>query len=278
MKLFATSDLHLDQRDNFLAFQSSLTSPASTINDCLILAGDICETEEQLEQILTVLRPRYRELIWTPGNHELWVRPSQQKTNEGAEAKYLRMVEICRSFSVRTPDDEFLTLEHEGKLMVIAPLFLLYDYSFRPEGIPENRAVEWAMESNVLCSDEVLIKTHGYSGIAQWCRERVSYSQQRIESLLQKHKDMRLILVNHFPLCEQSFHLRSIPRFSIWCGTRLTEDWHRRYPVSKVIYGHLHLPGQQQIDQVDFFEVSLGYPGQWDSSRSMLDFFVPIPL
>jgi len=87
-----------------------------------------------------------------------------------------------------------------------------------------------------------------------------------------------LILVNHFPLCEASFHLARIPRFSIWCGTKLTQDWHMCYPVAKVISGHLHMPGVQEIDGVEFHEVSLGYPGQWDRKQNMLDCFVQIPL
>ncbi len=278
MKLFATSDLHLDQRDNFLAFQRSLTSLRNSQNDCLILAGDICETEEQLEQILKVLRPRYKEIIWTPGNHELWIRPSQQNLKEGAEAKYRRMVNICRRFSVRTPEDDFLIMDCSEGAIAIVPMFLLYDYSFRPDEISEDLAVEWAMESNVLCSDEVLIQLTEHTGMAHWCRERVSYTQQRIEKLLQDKTALKLILVNHFPLCESSFELHRIPRFSIWCGTKSTQDWHSRYPVNKVIYGHLHMPGQQQIDNVDFHEVSLGYPGQWDDNKNMLDCFVSISL
>ena len=77
------------------------------------------------------------------------------------------MLEICKAFSVRTPEDEFLIIEGNDETLAVVPMFLLYDYSFRPDSIPENQAVEWAMDSNVLCTDEVLIKTLENSGIAE---------------------------------------------------------------------------------------------------------------
>ena len=60
-----------------------------------------------------------------------------------------------------------------------------------------------------------------------------------------------------------SFRLPRIPRFSIWCGTRLTENWHLRYRAEVVIYGHLHIRGSYRRDGVRFEEVSLGYPREW---------------
>jgi hypothetical protein len=78
-----------------------------------------------------------------------------------------------------------------------------------------------------------------------------------------------LILVNHFPLRRELAVLPRIPRFAVWCGTRLTEQWHRRFNVEAVIYGHLHLRSSRTIDGVRFEEVSLGYPRQWDPSRGV---------
>jgi predicted phosphohydrolase len=53
------------------------------------------------------------------------------------------------------------------------------------------------------------------------------------------------------------------PRFVIWCGTQRTADWHTRFPVSVVVYGHLHVPGTHFRDGVRFEEVALGLP-QWN--------------
>ena len=63
--------------------------------------------------------------------------------------------------------------------------------------------------------------------------------------------------------------LPRIPRFSIWCGTRATEEWHRRYPIDTVVYGHLHMRETHTLDGVRFEEVSLGYPKQWNAARGV---------
>jgi hypothetical protein len=75
-----------------------------------------------------------------------------------------------------------------------------------------------------------------------------------------------LVIINHFPLRQDLAVLPAIPRFSIWCGTRLTEDWHLRFRAEAVIYGHLHIRGRYERDGVRFEEVSLGYPPNWDQS------------
>jgi hypothetical protein len=61
--------------------------------------------------------------------------------------------------------------------------------------------------------------------------------------------------------------LPRIPRFSLWCGTRRTDDWHLRFNAQAVIYGHLHIPGTRWRDGVRFEEVSFGYPKQRVAER-----------
>ncbi len=282
MRLFASSDLHLDQKENFYLFERSIElKRAEQVNqntqpqDCLILAGDICETEAQLETCLSLLRLLYKEIIWLPGNHELWIRPSQRQHYSGSEQKYFALVTICRKYGVRCPEDAFLKLiDPQGKSLIIAPLFILYDYSFRPGHVSAEAALDWALDNGVMCSDEVLLLPAPHKSVTAWCRQRFDFSLQRLqEAERQSGEQTQFLLANHFPLNEKSFYLEFIPSFSLWCGTRLTEHWHQHFNTRMVINGHLHLPGEQEIDGVTFKEVSLGYPGQWDSSRPMLDFF-----
>ena len=80
---------------------------------------------------------------------------------------------------------------------------------------------------------------------------------------------MPLVLVNHYPLDERLLKLVFIPRFSIWCGTRRTADWHTRYHVDTVIYGHMHRRATEWLDGVRFEEVSLGYPRDWSQEAGM---------
>ncbi len=271
MTIYACSDLHLDQKSNFEAFLDAFEVPASHKQDVLILAGDICETEAQLHLILSIFKQHYQEVIWTPGNHELWIRPSEQEKYSGSPDKYQRLVEICRQTGVHCPEDRYF----ESQDCIFVPLFILYDYSFRAAHVPLEEAVNWAMESNLLCTDEVLIHKQPFNSVTQWCEQRVHYSLERLKEIEKSSK--KVVLINHFPMKECCIRLYRIPRFSIWCGTRATEDWHRRFNAHAVITGHLHMPDVQKIDEVDFYEVSLGYPGQWNTLRSMKAQFREIP-
>jgi hypothetical protein len=88
------------------------------------------------------------------------------------------------------------------------------------------------------------------------------------------------LLIDHFPLLPELAVLPAIPRFSIWCGTTRTRDWHRRFRAAAVIYGHLHIPQTRVVDAVRFEEVSLGYPRQWTrwpSARARPRQILPAP-
>ena len=41
--------------------------------------------------------------------------------------------------------------------VLIAPLFLLYDYSFRPPHVSAEQVLRWASVTNSVCSDEILL-------------------------------------------------------------------------------------------------------------------------
>ena len=96
----------------------------------------------------------------------------------------------------------------------------------------------------------------------------------RVESTEARRRpppDVKLIVAT-LPLRADLAVLPRIPRFSIWCGTTKTSDWHRRFNVEAVVYGHLHLRSSRQIDGVSFEEVSLGYPKQWNQQKPLADY------
>jgi hypothetical protein len=64
--------------------------------------------------------------------------------------------------------------------------------------------------------------------------------------------------------------LHHMPRFTSWCGTRRTEDWHRRFPVLSGHCGrlrYLYIRSTIYRDGVRFAEVSLGYPRDWQQGQ-----------
>jgi predicted phosphodiesterase len=264
LKLYAISDLHLANKINFQALEALPPHP----HDWLILAGDIGEAEEYLKLALIILVSRFNRLIWVPGNHDLWMLPSHPQQIRG-EARYQRLVSICRDFGILTPEDPYVLWPGEDRDYLLVPMFLLYDYSFRPHHIPAEKAVEWAAESGVVCTDEELLFTDPYPSPAAWCAQRCQYTEERLKKESLKKNPPSMVFINHFPLREDMAQLRRFPRFSLWCGTRRSEDWHTRFPVSVVVYGHMHMRGTHYRDGVRFEEVSLGYPRDWVHKRGL---------
>lgn len=262
MRLLAISDLHLSDKENWRA----LTRLSAFPQDWLIVAGDVAEKIRDFRQALALLSQRFAKIFWTPGNHDLWTIPSDSESKRGV-AKYLQMVEICREFGVHTPEDPFVQWPGSDPPLFIAPTFTLYDYSFRPDDVPETEALAWAEASGVVATDEFLLHPDPYPSRQAWCEVRCRYTEERlVETAVAPNQ---IILINHFPLRYDLVHLWRIPRFSLWCGTRLTEDWHTRFPIKTVVYGHLHIRGTHMRDGVRFQEVSLGNTVNWQPERGI---------
>lgn len=248
--LWAISDLHVGSERS----RKAITALPAHPDDWLILAGDIGESPAHLRWVLSVLRPRFEQLIWIPGNHELWTLPTDPNQARG-EGRYQQLVEICQSLGVITPEDEYPVWPGaDGERVVLAPLFLLYDYSYVKPGWTKAQALAEAYEAGVVCTDEFLLHPDPYPSREAWCRARVERTAERLAAV---PADCRTVLIAHFPLRQDLAVLPAIPLFKLWCGTTLTEDWHRRFRAAAVVYGHLHIPRTTWRDEVRFEEVSL---------------------
>jgi 3',5'-cyclic AMP phosphodiesterase CpdA len=286
MRLLATADLHL----RYPANRRALAEIAPHPEDWLIVAGDIGEDEALFHFGLGLLAERFQRVLWVPGNHDLWT-PASPGAAPGSsrpdalrgeaprgESKYRRLVSVCRQYGVLTPEDPFIRWPGAGAPCLLAPLFLLYDYSFRPDDVPAEEVLAWAAEEDIVCADEVLLHPDPYPSRAAWCAARCRAAEER---LAEAARAAPLVLINHFPLRRDLVRLRRIPRFSPWCGTRRTEDWHLRFGALAVVYGHLHVRGTHFRDGVRFEEVSLGYPRDWDPRfgvESYLRQILPAPV
>jgi hypothetical protein len=260
MKLLAISDLHLGFRANRLALQALAPHP----EDWLIVAGDVGERPEHLVAALDVLADRFAQVIWTPGNHDLWCPPDAIDRTRGL-ARYDQLVAICRRYGVATPEDPWLAWPGMTDT-VIVPMFLLFDYSFRPPDVAADDALAWARAGGVRSGDERLLAPDPWPSVAAWCRARCAWTEARLAAL---SPGTRTVLVNHWPLRYDLAVPPRIPRFSIWCGTSRTETWPRRFRARAVVNGHLHLRTTLWRDGIRFEEVSFGYPRDWHGTRGL---------
>ncbi|HKT84230.1 MAG TPA: metallophosphoesterase [Solirubrobacterales bacterium] len=252
--LFAVSDLHVDHPENReLLQQMRPDSP----RDWLIVAGDVADDPATVEWALRLLAERYARLIWVPGNHELLTHGEDPLGLRG-ERRYLHLVELCRRLGVLTPEDPFPRWEGDGGPATLAPLFLLYDYSFgRNVGASKEEALRRAHDAGVVCVDEYLLHPDPFPSREAWCGARVAEAERRLAAV---DPALPTVLINHFPLLEAPTRVLRHPEFAQWCGTVATADWHRRFRAVAAVYGHLHIPRTTWHDGVRFEEVSLGYP------------------
>lgn len=263
-QLLAVSDLHVSHRANRPIVESIRSASPG---DWLIVAGDVAETVPDIEQTLARLAERFETVVWVPGNHELWTT-SQDPVQLRGEARYQHLVEICRRLGVVTPEDDYPLWTGPGGPARIAPLFLLYDYTFRMPGLAsKEESLAYARSTGIVCTDEFLLQPDPYPSREDWCRARVAATERRLAAC---DPAVPLVLVNHWPLVRQPTAVLRHPEFAQWCGTVLTADWHTRFPVAAVVYGHLHIPRTTVYDGVPFIEASLGYPREW-SRRGLPD-------
>lgn len=257
MKLLAVSDLHVAYEENRTITDGLRPESA---DDWLIVAGDVGETSSDIEWALGLLRERFAKVIWVPGNHELWTPKDDPVQLRGVE-RYEHLVEMCRRLDVVTPEDDYPIWSGDGGPVVIAPLFLLYDYTFRPEGTSnKEEALAKAHEAGVVCTDEYFLHPDPYPSREAWCEARVELTEKRLSAL---PPELPTVLINHWPMVREPTRVMYYPEFAQWCGTVLTADWHLRFRSACSVYGHLHIPRTTHYDDVRFEEVSVGYPREW---------------
>ena len=275
-KLYAIADLHLAHQFNATEWQRLKPCPPGS---GLILAGDIGESATHLVTAFERAKACFTHVFWVPGNHELYnVSPSMSAhpaDRNSGEAKYMAFVEVARSHGVLTPEDDWMLWPGpNGTNFVIALIFTLYDYSFRPAHVSREKCIDWAIEADTYATDEVLLLPEPYATRDEWCSVLCDKWERKFTEYAAKHPDKKFVIVNHWPLREDLIYIPLVPRFTLWCGTKRTQGWGDRgyfgenYQGAEVVVtGHLHVRRTDVKDGVRYEEVSLGYPRQWDRAR-----------
>jgi 3',5'-cyclic AMP phosphodiesterase CpdA len=261
-RLVALSDLHVAFPPNREIVSALRPGDAG---DWLLLAGDVGELYDDIEWALRLLSERFATVVWTPGNHELWTRSKDPVAVRGEE-RYLALVELCRSLGILTPEDPYPVWDGPGGPATIAPVFLLYDYTFLPDGaLTKEQGLALAYETGIVCSDEALLYPDPYPTREAWCWARIEATERRLAA---RDPALPVVFVTHYPLVREPTRVLRYPVFAQWCGTTRTSDWHLRYNAAAVVYGHLHIPRVTWYDGVRFEEVSLGYPREWQRRQA----------
>lgn len=249
-QLYAISDLHIDYAQN----QATLDSLQAYPDDHLLVAGDISHRIDLFEYCMQLLSQKFAQVYWCPGNHDLWEDSAAQLAGL---AKYQALIRVCDSYGIHHPEGPYVQLQLNGKACHICPTFTGYDYSFSPYPSDPASALAWAQEERHVSADESRLKTQPFESMRHWCQHRIDYTATRLAAC-----EDSILYLNHYPILAEHAVLPLIPRFSVWCGTHLSEIFLERFPIETVVYGHLHIPRSFTENGVHFHETSFGYPKQ----------------
>jgi hypothetical protein len=237
MRLFATSDLHTDYAENFRWLKE--LSDTDYRDDALIVAGDISDRFQVIRETLQLLRSKFRHVLFTPGNHELWVRDTEFDSIE----KLRRVLGLCDEIDVITTP---LRLDD----LWVVPLFSWYD------GVVESLKKNEKSAARASWADFHLCK---------WpddAKPLADYFLRLNEPHLTVY-DAPVVTFSHFIPRSDLLPPPEYLRIS-WLGSvsicAALDDQIRRVKSNVHICGHTHMTFDRVIDEVRYVQNAVRYP------------------
>lgn len=237
MRLFAVSDIHVDYPDN--ARWVEALSSSDYRQDTLILAGDLTEDRRLLDWCLRRFVSKFRQVLFVPGNHDLWVR--RDPDIDCSLRKFDEVLAIAADAGVWMQPRL-----HRDSLIV--PLHGWYDYSF---GSP---------------CDDLRVMWMDYRA----CRWPEDYGPERVTAHFlgmnpeaPPHAARRVVTFSHFlPRIDliPFFVPRAMRRLDPVLGSTGIERQLRTLGSRLHVYGHSHINRRVSIDGVVYINNAFGYP------------------
>ncbi|MDP3985154.1 MAG: metallophosphoesterase [bacterium] len=261
-RLRISSDLHYGasiEGDAAVRAFARMAISQGTPQEALLLGGDLAATEDDLHQVLALLReyPGIKAAI--PGNHDIWVPPGSTETSWD---RYRKATRIFREHGFHPLTDTPLILGDFG----IAGALGWYDYGFRDGiGIP----VEAYQQKTYHDSRSGMIHQWADSQYARWSmsdRQVTELELTRLEDHLRclAHLPEVLVLTHHVPTKKLLVHPRFIvPRhwrfLNAFLGSERFAELIRRFPnVRNVVSGHIHRSATARIGDIKFTAIGSG--------------------
>ena len=245
MKVWATSDLHIDYDENKKWFYQ--LSPIQYLDDFLIIAGDISDDLLETESLFQQLSTKFKKVFFLPGNHDLWIHQSDALDSF---EKFRKVLDLASKCGIETE-------VFDNPEVRIIPLYSWYDFSF---GHP-SKLIARAWKDFRKCD------------WGSWGLEAVTtFFHQYNQPLLPASK-VSTISFSHF-LPFTSMFPSDIPDFvralfpvfgskSLWQQIKeIKPDIH--------IYGHSHLNRSFQKEGICFLNNAYGYPKEKHICRKRL--------
>lgn len=246
MRIFAVSDLHIDYQIN--AQWVDNLSYFDYQDDILILAGDVTDNIQLLEQAFSSLKRKFKQVHYLPGNHDLWIiRSTQQDSIDKFNAVY-----------ALAADHGIITQAYEDDKLAIIPLLGWYDFSFGAldKGIQEKwmdfLACKWPESSNIQeITQFFLEKNEPLKEISNKNVITFSHFLPRID-----------VMPNYIPNRYNKYHAV--------LGSNLIEKQVRTIKPQFHIYGHSHINQEINLEGICYINNAFGYPTEQFITRKQL--------
>jgi predicted phosphodiesterase len=246
MKVFAISDLHIDYKPNFDWVMN--LSRDEYKDDVLMLAGDVSDKLQKIEPCFNRLASCFKQVLYVPGNHDLWVGKKEVITSLD---KFNTLMAMASGYNVLT------TPYHVDELSIV-PMMAWYDFSFGP--CCEYLQKRW-MDFYMCRWGEGLEQFDDFGEKEQAI---TAYFLSMNEGYL-SFENKTLLSFSHFmpridvmPHYIPEIHQKLYPIL----GSSKIDQQIRALGSSVHVYGHSHVNRHEKIEGVTYINNAFGNPGE----------------
>ncbi|MAP11692.1 MAG: hypothetical protein CMQ61_06525 [Gammaproteobacteria bacterium] len=279
-RVYAVSDLHVDYSAN-LAWVTALSSDAYQ-RDTLIVAGDVSDNLDRLEQALGALRDRFARVFFTAGNHELWIR---RKEFPDSWQKLRAIDHLCDSINVETKPGR-VPLGETGHAWVVP----LKSWYIKPEEGAGSLFVRKRGEDPTLTmwADNYFVRWPTASADADPVALRLLATNPEH---LEVDDDEPVVTFSHFlprqdlifstdyeAVVNPNLRKDDYPsfNFSRVAGCTQLDEQLRGLGATAHVYGHQHRNRRRLVDGVLYISNCMGYPPERDLDADPHDELVSV--
>lgn len=264
MKVYATSDVHIDSHPNNLNLWHELKNYCiKNPPDILIIAGDLGESIDSWSLALEIFKDLNFTRMIVPGNHDLWCR-NDQVYSEDKLHKILP--EICSlnnwvylpTTNFETPDYTFVgnTAWYDYSLMPTYHPFSFDDFIKYQKGNRKWMDSEFCRWKDFNNSDKDLLLTEFFFN--------------KLEIQLQSAKSKNIFLVTHFPFYPEFLKFTGknweYEYFGAFMGSKKYLKLLNEYNVKYHVCGHLHRASTTVYKQCQAYLSPIGYHKEWEGN------------